>query len=76
MKEKTLIFYMGVLVQVIDTVGVEKRCSAFDTVDVVPFLEQKFSQISAILAGYSGNQGYFFHFDLSRVIFSIEHGGD
>ena len=40
---------MPILIEVIDTVRVEKRCPAFDAMDDIAFLQQQFRKISPIL---------------------------
>jgi hypothetical protein len=49
---------MGILVQVVDAVRVEKGCPAFDAVDFIAFFKQKFRQVGAVLAGYAGYERY------------------
>jgi len=39
----------------VDTLGVKRR-SADDAVHLVPFLQQQFRQIGAILSGYAGDE--------------------
>ena len=45
-----------VLVQVIDTVGIERRRPSFDAVNLVAFVEQELGQIRAVLASNTGYQ--------------------
>src|SRR5689334_5358943 len=47
---------VGVLIEVVDTLGVEKRRAALDAVHLVTLLEQELGEISAILARDAGNQ--------------------
>jgi hypothetical protein len=47
---------MRVLIQMVDTIGIEQRGTALDAVDLVALVEQQFGQISAVLAGNAGNQ--------------------
>jgi outer membrane protein OmpA-like peptidoglycan-associated protein len=47
---------MRILVQVVDAIGVEARGASLYAVHLVAFLEQKFSQVGAILAGYARDQ--------------------
>jgi len=45
-----------VLVQVVDAIGVEARGASLYAVHLVAFLEQKFGQVGAVLAGYARDQ--------------------
>jgi hypothetical protein len=67
--------FMGVLVEMIDTPGVETRRSALDAVNLVAFLEKKFGQIGAILPRDTSNQCHFVSllalFDLSYPLMLI-----
>jgi hypothetical protein len=38
---------------VVDTIGIEKRGPAFDAVDDIALFQQEFSEIGAVLTGYS-----------------------
>ena len=65
---------VGVLVDVIDALGVEQRGAALDAVDNVAFFEEEFGEVGAILAGDASDEGdfapcLFFNHDYS-VIFS------
>ena len=53
-EDEILVCYMGILIEVIDAIGIEQRGAPFDTVHDVVFAEQKLRQIGAILAGYPG----------------------
>ncbi len=48
---------MRVLVEVIDSAGVEHRAAALDAVDDVSLAEQELGQVRAILAGHAGDEG-------------------
>ena len=48
---------VGVVVEVVDPVGVEARGAADDAVDLVALLEQELGQVGAVLAGDAGDQG-------------------
>jgi hypothetical protein len=47
-----------VLIQVVDTLRVEERRAALDAMHLITHIEQELGQISAILAGYSGDQSF------------------
>jgi hypothetical protein len=50
---------MRILVEVIDSLGVEERGAAFDAVDFVAFFEEEFGEVGAILAGDAGDESAF-----------------
>lgn len=52
---------MRILVEVIDTVGVEGGSAPLDPVDFVPLTEQELCQVSAVLSGHSSNQSFLSH---------------
>jgi hypothetical protein len=56
------VLLVGVLVEVVDAVGVEGGCPAFDAVDFIAFFQQEFGEVGAVLAGDAGDQ-CFFHGD-------------
>ena len=47
---------MRILIQLINPLGIERGSATLDTVDLIPLSEQQLRQITAILAGNSGNQ--------------------
>lgn len=59
MQNKSLVFSVGILVKVIDTVGVEQRAAPFDAVNFVPQTKQMFREVGTILTGDSGDQRSF-----------------
>jgi hypothetical protein len=58
-EDEAFVFLMGVLVQMINALGVKTGRTAFDAVDFVAFFEEKFRQVRAVLPGYSGDDGFF-----------------
>ena len=56
-EDKPRVLLLGVLVQVVNTAGVETARPAFDPVDVVPLVQKKLSQIASVLSRDSRNQG-------------------
>ena len=50
---------VGILVEVVDAVGVEERGAPLDTVDFLALLQQEFREIGAILAGDAGDECLF-----------------
>ena len=55
MKEKAGIGEVGVLVEVVDSFGVKCAGAADKAVDFVAFVEEEFSKVGAVLAGYAGD---------------------
>jgi len=53
--------HMGVLVQVVNAVGVEAGGATFDAMNLVAFFEQEFCQIRAVLPRYACDECYFSH---------------
>ena len=48
-----------VLVDVVDTLGVEQRRTTLDAMNDVALLEQKFGKVRTVLAGDARDKGYF-----------------
>ena len=48
-----------ILVDVIDALGIEARCPAFDAVDLVALFQEEFGEVGAVLAGDAGNECFF-----------------
>jgi hypothetical protein len=48
---------MAISVQMINTGGVERRCSANETVHFIALFQEKFGKIGAILASDARDQG-------------------
>ena len=47
---------MGVVVKMVDAIGIEEACASDQAVDFVTFGEQEFGKIGAVLAGNAGDQ--------------------
>src|SRR3546814_6985740 len=56
MQVEPCVTYVRVLVQMVDTLGVEGRGSTLDAVNLIPLREQKLRQIGAILTGNAGDE--------------------
>jgi hypothetical protein len=63
-----------VLVDVVDTVRVEQGGAALDTVDDVALLQQKLSQVGAVLPSNTRDQRYFAHLETFLRIKNILWG--
>ena len=50
---------MGILINVVDALGVERGGAPLDAVDNVAFFEQEFGEVGAILTGDAGDEGDF-----------------
>jgi hypothetical protein len=58
-QEEVALGLMRILVEVVDTLGIERRGAAFQTMDFVTFGKQEFRQVGTILSGNSGDQRTF-----------------
>jgi hypothetical protein len=58
-EHETPSLFMGILIEVVDSIGVKKGGPALDAVDLVAFFQQQFSEIGSVLAGDAGNEGFF-----------------
>jgi hypothetical protein len=56
MEDQPAVRRLRVLVQMIDTLGIEQRTAPLDAVDFVSLVEQVFAQVRTVLAGDAGNQ--------------------
>jgi hypothetical protein len=82
-QHKVAIHLVWVLVQVIDTVGVEQGGATLDAVYLVPLLQQEFRQVRTILTGNASDEGLFNHImflllwklELVFVVSSAPSGG-
>ena len=59
MQMKPDVFFVTVLIEMIDTVGIEKRGPTLDAVNRVAFFQQQLGKIGAVLAGDTGDKGDF-----------------
>ncbi len=59
MQKKVSVVHMRILVDMVDPFGIKQGRAPFDTVHDVALLEQVFCEISAVLAGYAGDEGGF-----------------
>jgi hypothetical protein len=50
---------VGILVEVVDAIGVQQGSAAFNAVHLIPLLQKEFGEIGAILTGNASNQGSF-----------------
>ena len=67
MQDKIAFFGVWILVKMIDTLGVELRCTTFDTVNLVPFFDQQLGEVRTILTSDPGNQCFLFQFILKFI---------
>ena len=49
---------MRVLIEMVDSLGIEKRNRAFNAVDFVALLQKEFSEIRSILSSNSRDEGF------------------
>ena len=57
-----------ILVDMVDTLGVELRGAAFDAVDFIAFFQQKFCQIRTVLACHAGDKCDFARVGLGHTL--------
>jgi len=55
MEDETTIFLVRILVEVVDTIRIKKRGTAFEAVDLIAFFQKELGEISAILTGNTGD---------------------
>jgi hypothetical protein len=55
MENEITVFGMGVLVEMIDAVGIEQGSPALDAMHDVTLVQQKLGQVGAVLAGNPGD---------------------
>ena len=68
MQREVLLVDMRVLIQVVNTVGIERRGPALDAVDFITFAQQKLGQVSAVLPCDAGDEGNFYSCNSGRHI--------
>ncbi|MNH40885.1 hypothetical protein D3C79_1022700 [compost metagenome] len=56
MENKVALFYMRVLVQMVDTIRIEQRRSPLDTVNLIPLTKKQLGQVGTILTGNARNE--------------------
>jgi hypothetical protein len=59
MEKKPSFGIVSVTVQMIESIRIEKRRAPLESVDHISFIEKEFCEVSSILSGNSGDQGYF-----------------
>jgi hypothetical protein len=59
MHAESHLLFMRILVKMIDPRCIERRRSAFDSMDFIPFAEQILGQVRPILTGNAGDQRLF-----------------
>jgi len=50
-------FFVRILIEMIDAVGVEQRGAALDAVDFVALAQQELGEVGAVLASDAGDEG-------------------
>ncbi len=66
MLDEALVFDVRVFVDVVYALSVERRRTALDAVDFVALVEQKLSDVNAILVGDAGDECFFDDWRLSQ----------
>ena len=62
MKDKPRAREMGIAVEMVDALSVESTRAADDAMDFVSLVQEEFGKVRAVLAGDSGNEGFFHNF--------------
>ena len=60
-QDEVSFFFMGVLVEMVDSVCIKQGRSSFNAVDLIAFVEQEFCKIGAVLACYTCYESFFAH---------------
>ena len=55
-QEEPDVFFVRILVEMIDALGVEEAAASFDAVDFVVFAKQQLGQVRSVLPGNASNQ--------------------
>jgi len=50
------VFFVRILVKMINAIGVERGCTAFDAMHAIPLIEQELGQIGTVLPGNARDQ--------------------
>ena len=66
MEPQPYVLLVGVLIQMIDTVGVERGSAPLDTMHLISLGEQQFGKVGTVLPGNAGDQRYFRQIDLQK----------
>src|SRR5437867_12436441 len=66
---------MGIVVEVIDAIGVEKACTPHQAVDFIALREQELGKIGAVLSGDTGDQCALRHGSEATLLRSLRHSG-
>jgi hypothetical protein len=60
MQQKPKLLLMGILIEVIDAVGIEERTPALEAMDFVTLGQEELGEVGAVLAGDSGDKAIAF----------------
>lgn len=71
MQKKPDVLFVAVPVKMVDAAGVEGARPADDAVHFISLLQKELAQIGAVLAGDSGNQGFFHGVTFSRMLYGL-----
>ena len=53
MQDQVAVLFVGILVEMVNPVGIKKRGSSFDSVYFIAFFQKKLCEISSVLACYT-----------------------
>jgi hypothetical protein len=54
-EQQTALFLVGILVEMVDAIGVQQGSAALDAMHFIPLFEQELSEIGTILTGDAGD---------------------
>jgi len=63
MQKEPALFFVRILIEMVDPIGVEERGAPLDSVYHITFSEEKFGKVSSVLPGDACDQSNFFHDD-------------
>ncbi len=75
MEAEPRVLHLGILVDVVDPLGVEERGTALDAVNFIAFVEQELGEVGSVLSGDSGDQ-CFFHAMFKNKLEACFAGGE
>src|SRR6185312_15843315 len=58
MEDEMAVGDVRVLIEVVDAAGVEERSRTLDAMDLIPLLQEKFSEVGSVLSGDSSDDGF------------------
>lgn len=73
-QHEVLVIDMGIFVDMVDPLGIEKGGAALDAVNFVALFEQKLCQVGTVLAGDAGDECFFHNsFNYLRLVLNFSY---